>query len=277
MPAWISRVPRWLTAGLLLGVLSGMTFLVAELSDNWTIAPTAVFLGAMSGPLMFAIWTEDRTRVGRSVAPDVLFAMWLLGGGVAIVFAGFFESRFFHNPTGRGYVWIGLVEETAKVVAPLAICILVPKYRSMEQALAFAVVAAGGFAAFESMTYALYALDDESVRAARRILLERTVATPFAHLPWTGIAVVVAATTWQAARRVRLTPKALWGLGFAIAAHTLWNVALVEGGWWHVLTPIVAVTTFLLYRRLLEGVCYEGEYAIPTDHAVRPRDRDRGA
>jgi RsiW-degrading membrane proteinase PrsW (M82 family) len=170
-----------------------------------------------------------------------------------------------------------VVEETAKVVALLAICTLVPKYRSVEQALAFAMVTAGGFAAFESMTYGLYALDDESTRAARRLLLERALLTPFVHLPWTGIAVVVAATQWYAAQRIRLTPKALWGLGFAITAHTLWNFTLVEQGWWYALTPVVAVTTFLLYRHLLEGVFYEGAYAVPEDHASRPRRRDRRA
>ena len=141
-----------------------MALLVAQLTNNWTIVPTAVFVGAMSGPFAFAIWVTDRTRVGRSVAPDVLFTTWLVGGGIAIVFAGIFESDFFYKPNGWGFLWIGLVEESAKVIAPLAICTLVPKYRSVAQALAFAIVTAGGFAVFESMTYALSALD-ESVRA----------------------------------------------------------------------------------------------------------------
>ena len=259
--------PRWLRAGLLLLVLCGATFLVAELSDNWTIAPTAVLLGAMAGPFAFAIWLTDRTRVGRSIPPDLLFVTWLGGGGVAILFTGFFESRFFHNPTGRGYLWVGLVEEAAKVIAPLAICTLVPKYRSVEQALALAIVTAGGFAAFESMTFALYALD-ESGRAARRVLLERTFVTPFGHLPWTGIAVVVAATAWHAVDRIRLTPGALWGLGAAIVLHTSWNFVLVNREWWSVLIPVIAAITFVLFRRVIHGVYYDGPYAIPADHHV---------
>jgi len=265
MPAWRSLVPRWLRAGLLVAVLCGLTFLVAELSDNWTIAPTAVFLGAMAGPFAFAIWLTDRTRVGRSVPPDLLFVTWLGGGGVAILFTGFFESEFFHRSHGRGYLWVGLVEETSKVIAPLAICMLVSKYRSVEQALALAIVTAGGFAAFESMTFAIYALD-ESGRAARQILLERTFVTPFGHLPWTAIAVVVAATMWHAADRIRLTPAALWGLGAAIALHTSWNYALVNRGWWSVLIPVIAAITFLLFWRVIRGVFYDGPYAIPADH-----------
>jgi RsiW-degrading membrane proteinase PrsW (M82 family) len=209
------------------------------------------------------------------VAPDVLFTTWLVGGGVAIVFAGIFESDFFHQPTGGGFLWIGLVEESAKVVVPLAICTLVPKYRSVAQALAFAIVSASGFAVFESMTYALSALD-ESVRAARHVLFERSLITPFGHLPWTGLAVVVAATQWQAAGRIKLTPKALWGLAAAITLHTTWNIALVERGWWNLLVPVVAVTTFVLFRWILGGVFYDGPYVVPAERqAKRTRANQR--
>jgi RsiW-degrading membrane proteinase PrsW (M82 family) len=232
-----------------------------------------VFLGAMSGPFAFATWVTDRTRVGKSVAPDVLLTTWLVGGGVAIVFAGVFESDFFYQPTGGGFLWIGLVEESAKVVVPLAICTIVPKYRSVAQALAFAVVTAGGFAVFESMTYALSALD-ESVRAARHVLFERSLVTPFGHLPWTGIAVVVAAKQWQAAGRIRLTPRALWGMGAAIMLHTTWNIALVESGWWNLVVPVVAVATFVLFRRICGGVFYDGPYVAPAERdGVRWRSR----
>jgi RsiW-degrading membrane proteinase PrsW (M82 family) len=264
---WLSWPPRWLRAGVLVGVLSAVTFLTAELSHNWTIAPTAVLLGALAGPFALAIWITDRTRVGRSVPPDLLFATFLVGGGVAILFTGFFESAFFYpHPSRPGYFWIGFVEETAKVIAPLAICMAVPRYRSVEQALALAIVSAGGFAVFESMTFAITALDDKGARHARAVLLERTFVTPFGHIPWTSIAVVVAASAWQAAGRIRLRPKALWGLGAAIALHTVWNLTFVEGGWWHVLVPVIAAVTFLLFWREISGVFYAGTYAIPADH-----------
>ena len=150
-----------------------------------------------------------------------------------------------------------------------------PKYRSVEQALAFAIVTAGGFAAFESMTYALYALDDESARAVWRVLLERTFITPFGHLPWTCIAVVVAATAWQAAHRSLWTPRALWGLAAAIVLHTSWNFVLVEGGWWSLVVPIVAAATFLLFRRVIAGVYYDGPHR-PRRRALPPRSAGNG-
>jgi RsiW-degrading membrane proteinase PrsW (M82 family) len=270
-PRWFA--PRWLMAWALVIGLAGLTLLVAQLSGNWTIVPTALFLGAVSGPFAFAVWVTDRTRAGRSVAPDVLFLMWLFGGGIAIVVVGLFESDFFYDPADKGYLWVSLVEETAKIIAPLAVCTLVPKYRSVPQALAFAIVAAGGFAIFESATYALAAFD-ESISAAREVLFERSLITPFGHLPWTGLAVVVAAKEWHAAGRIRLTPKALWGLGAAIMLHTGWNVALVEKGWWYVFAPVTAVLTIGMFWRVTKDVYYEGAYVIPAEHSVslrRPR------
>jgi RsiW-degrading membrane proteinase PrsW (M82 family) len=266
-PTWRERIPRWLRAWLLLVIVAGVTFTVARLSRNSTIVPTGVFLASLSGPLAFAVWLTDRTRVGRSVAPDVLFATWLLGGGAAIVIAGIFESPFFFQPAGPGYLWVALVEEVAKVVVPLGAYWLVRRYRSVPQALALAIVTAAGFATFESMAYGLEALD-ESIRAARRVLLERSLLTPFGHLPWTAIATVVAVTAWQADGRVRVTPRALWGLAAAVALHTAWNVALAQRGWWWCLAPIAAVVTVLLFRHVLRKVRYVGPYIEPVDHTL---------
>jgi RsiW-degrading membrane proteinase PrsW (M82 family) len=88
------------------------------------------------------------------------------------------------------------------------ICTALPKYRSIQQALALAIVSAAGFAAMELAAYAIQSLD-QSIIAARDTLLERTLITPFGHLPWTSIAVIVGAHNWQQHKRIELTPAAL--------------------------------------------------------------------
>jgi protease PrsW len=271
----LAVVPRWLLAALLLAVLTGTTLLVAEFTRNWSIVPAAIFLGAMTGPLAFAVWVTDRTRVGRAVAPDVLFITFLVGGGVATIFVGIFESAFLYRPATPGWLWIGFVEEIAKFLVPVAICTAAPKYRSVEQALALALVSAGGFAVMESVAYAISALD-QSVDAARNLLLERSLVTPFGHLPWTAIAVIVGARVWQRRQRIVLTPSALWGLGLAVILHTAWNAALVEQGWWHLLViPIGAVTFGVMYH-LVSTVYYDGPYIAPKEHPTRRRARPPG-
>jgi protease PrsW len=219
---WYEVVPRWLEVALLMAVLSGTALLVAQLTGNWSILPSAIVTGAMAAPLVFAVWIDDRTHIDRSVPPDVLFITFLVGGGAATVIAGIFESDFFYGRVGLGYLWIGLVEETAKVVVPFTICALVPRYRPVPPALALAIVSAGGFAIFESIAYAFNALD-QSVEAARHVLYVRSLVTPFCHIPWTAIAVIVAARAWNQKGRVDLRPKALWGFAVAVTFHTIWN------------------------------------------------------
>jgi RsiW-degrading membrane proteinase PrsW (M82 family) len=259
---------------LLLILLSGVTLLVAELTETWSIAPTGIFVGALSGPLAFAVWVTDRTRVGRSVAPDVLFTTWIVCGAVGILLAGVFEHDFFFPSGGSGFLWIGLVEELAKTVVPLGICVAVPHYRTVEHALAFAIVSAGGFATMESLTYGFGAVD-EGAREVRRVLIERSVITPIGHLPWTGIAVVVAATAWQADQRLRVTPRALWGLGVAIGLHTTWNTILFHQGWWYVLAPVVAIATFTMFYVVSGNVHYDGPAVPPSGDRTMPADPSR--
>jgi RsiW-degrading membrane proteinase PrsW (M82 family) len=271
--AWRSFVPRWFWAGLLMAALAGGTLLTATITRNWSIVPAGIFLGALTGPLAFCTWVTDRTRIGRSVSPDVLLLTFLVSAGVGTTFAGIFESRFFYQPTSWGWLWIAVVEETAKFLVPLAICTALPKYRSVEQALALAIVAAAGFAVMESAAYAISSLD-QSVVAARDTLLERTLVTPFGHLPWTAIAVIVAARSWSGHQRIVLSPAALWGLGLAIALHTLWDLVLVHQDWWHLFVLAIGSVTFVVLCALIADVYYDGPYVVPGEHGERYRRRD---
>jgi hypothetical protein len=86
--AWRAFVPRWFPIGVFMAVLAGATFLTAKITRNWSIVPAGIFLGALTGPLAFSTWINDRTRVGRCVSPDVLFMTFLVGGGAGTIFAG---------------------------------------------------------------------------------------------------------------------------------------------------------------------------------------------
>ncbi len=178
-------------------------------------------------------------------------------------------------PSGDlGFLWIGFVEELAKTAVPLGICIVVPHYRTVEHALAFAIVSAAGFATMESLTYGFGAVD-EGASEVRRVLLERSLITPIGHLPWTGLAVVVAATAWHAAHRLSVTPRALWGLGAAITLHTMWNAILFHEGWWYVLAPVVATLTFTMFYFASGEVHYDGPAVPPSGGRPMPADASR--
>jgi RsiW-degrading membrane proteinase PrsW (M82 family) len=262
----MSAVPRWAGAAVLTAGLTGAILLTAQLTHNWTIVPAAMFIGALTGPLVFLVWLDDRARIGRSVAPDVLFITWIVGGGVAMIVVGIFEAQYLYNTGVAGFVWYSATEGTAKIVVPVTICSVVPKYRTLEHALALALVSAAGFAVMESLSYAVYARD-VSVHAVRDSLIERSLITPFGHLPWTTMAVIVAVRAWQKRGRITLSPKALWGFALAITLHATWNASVVKEGWWHLLVIPTAIITFAVMYHLVSGVYYDGPYAIPADHA----------
>jgi RsiW-degrading membrane proteinase PrsW (M82 family) len=272
--ARLRRPPRWLAAWLLLGALSGFTLAIARLTDNWTLTPTAIFVGALSGPIALATWVTDRTRVGRSVAPDVLFMTAVVGGASAIVLAGVLEGRLFEGPTVLDLAWVGLVEELAKIAVPLLICTLAPRCRTVERALALGVVAALGFAVLESVTYATATLNHSDIRSAHKVLFQRTIITAVGHIPWTTIAVVVAAIAWQRNGRPSFGPKALWGLALAIVLHTTWNAVVAADGWWQLFEPLIGATTIVVFYTCVKRVRYEGPYVAPEEHATGWRSRD---
>jgi RsiW-degrading membrane proteinase PrsW (M82 family) len=259
-------VPRWLAAWLLLGALSGFTLLIARLTDNWSLTPTAIFVGALSGPIALATWVTDRTRIGASVPPDTLFMTAVVGGGFAILLSGTLEDQFFQKPGVIGFAWVGLVEELAKVAAPLLICAFVVRYRTVERALALAVVAALGFAVLESVTYATAALNHSDIRSAHRLLFQRSVTTAVGHIPWTVIAVSVAATAWYRKGRPSFGPNALWGLVLVMVLHVMWNGSVVAGGWWQLFEPVIGLTTFVVFYSRVSRVRYEGPYVAPDEH-----------
>jgi len=254
-------------------VLSGGAFLAAQLTHNWTIIPAAILLGAMAAPFALVVWVDDRTRIGRSVAPDVLFITFIVGGGIAVILVGIFTSDFLYHPIGHGWTWIAVTEELAKVLVALVVCSLVPKYRTVESALALALVSAAGFAWMESVSYGFAALDT-SVNDVHNVLLERSAVTPFGHLPWTGIAVIVAARAWNKSGRFSLSPRALWGFALVVVLHALWDAALVWRGRWLLFTPALCVISLGVFFLLLRGVRYDGPYAIPAEPAA-PRHLTR--
>jgi hypothetical protein len=259
---WTWVVPRWAVAWLIFAGLSGLALLTAQLTHNWTIAPTAAFVGGISGPVALAAWMSDRTGVGRSVRPDVLFVVGIGGGGFAIVVATVLETRSFVHLSIPRAVAIALAEEIAKVLVPLAMCVAIARYRRPEPAIALAVASSAGFAAFESMTYALSAAD-ESLKSARDLLLERSVITPFGHVPWTVIAVSAAAAQWQRRGRLVFGPASWWGLVAAVALHATWNTELSKGGWWFAATVANGSATVLLFAFCIKDLRYTGPYREP--------------
>ena len=122
-------------------------------------------------------------------------------------------------------VMVGLIEETCKLLVPVAIFV-VGRYRREADGILFGVASGLGFAAFETMGYGVTALflSHGHIGEVEKLLFLRGVLAPAGHGAWTGC---VCAMLWRA--RVRRTAEAKAAVLFAFIAavtfHALWDSA----------------------------------------------------
>src|SRR3954453_788710 len=191
-----------LVVGLLLWL--GLTWATVT-TKNIHLVPSVIALGAFLGPVAFVIYVYDRAR---DVPVPMLLWCFLVGGVLGITAASVLEYRTMMDlralPTGA----IGLIEESSKLLVPLAI-FAIGKYPREADGLLFGVASGMGFAALESMGYGLNALflSHGHIGEVERLLFVRGVLSPAGHGAWTGL---VCAALWRArARPTRMTQAAV--------------------------------------------------------------------
>jgi protease PrsW len=142
------------------------------------------------------------------------------------VTAGLIEYQTLQRLDTLPTIAIALAEETAKLMAPLAILVFT-RHRRPADGLLIGVACGAGFAVMETMGYSAVALvqSPHNPAAVEGLLLQRGLFSPATHMAWTGL---TAAALWHAAlQRWRLRPVALLAACFAtaIALHTAWDSA----------------------------------------------------
>jgi RsiW-degrading membrane proteinase PrsW (M82 family) len=144
---------------------------------------------------------------------------------IGIVVAGTLEFDAGRDLGTLPMLGVGLIEETSKLIIPLAVLLLLPRLRTRANGLLLGVAAGAGFAALETMGYAFSTLiaSHGSITDTVDTLLLRGFLSPAGHMAWTGITAsalfAAAASHWQR-RRV-----AEFGIAFLVAVglHTLWD------------------------------------------------------
>lgn len=138
--------------------------------------------------------------------------------------AGTLEFDTLHRLGMVPMLAVGVIEEVAKLIAPVVVLILT-RHRHPADGLLAGVAAGAGFAALETMGYAFVVLVQSGgdLGAVEGVLLLRGVLSPAAHMAWTGL---TAAALWRAAQR-RRGPRAISGFVgvfvLAVALHTAWD------------------------------------------------------
>jgi RsiW-degrading membrane proteinase PrsW (M82 family) len=244
-PARPTKWRRWAAAPVVVGGI-GLYELVrraVEVTGNPNLVPALLLLGAAVIPTAFVALISGR-RIALGVGAGVIALTALLGGVLGVVTAGSLEFGVFHADGGISPFAIGVIEEMAKLLVPLAVLVvLVVRGRAARPAdgLVLGVAAGAGFAVLETMGYAFVALVESrgDLAVVNTLLFDRGVLSPGAHMAWTGLA---ATALWRVAtaRRHWWALAEFFGVFVLVGGlHAAWDSTTSTGG--HVGLAIVSL------------------------------------
>jgi RsiW-degrading membrane proteinase PrsW (M82 family) len=193
-------------------------------TQNPNFVPSAILLGAAIVPAAFLAFVYGR-RLAYNVTPGVVLGAAFFGGVIGTLVAGTLEFDAQRDLGVLPMVGVGLIEETSKLLIPLAVLIVSRRARTHADGLLIGVAAGAGFAALETMGYAFTTLlqSQGSITATVDVLLVRGIMSPAGHMAWTGIAAAAlfgaAATGWTGRRIAGF----IGAFVLAVALHTLWD------------------------------------------------------
>jgi RsiW-degrading membrane proteinase PrsW (M82 family) len=219
---------RWAWLSILVGgvVLFEIVRRVLIETQNPNLIPSLILLGAAVAPAAFVTFILGR-RLPWDISTGALVAVAFLGGLIGVVTAGLLEYSTLRDLGVLPLVAVGLIEESAKLIVPVVLLVVVRRYRTPADGLLVGVAAGAGFAALETMGYAFVTLINSqgNVSAVQDILLLRGLLSPAAHMAWTGL---TATALWYAADRRWKGPAVLRFVAvfvLAVALHTIWDSA----------------------------------------------------
>jgi RsiW-degrading membrane proteinase PrsW (M82 family) len=226
-------------------VVGTALFLVEErtlvATSNPNLVPSAILLGASIVPLAFLAFVYGRPLPYRVPMPAVA-ASAFLGGLIGTIVAATLEFDVLQALGGLPMLGVALIEETSKLLVPLAILVVFRGRLSRADGLLLGVACGAGFAALETMGYAFTTLihSGGNITDTVHILLLRGFLSPAGHMAWTGIA-AAALFAAAATRRLREILQFVGAFAVAVVLHTLWDsVGSV------IATAVVAVVSLAL-------------------------------
>ncbi|MFG1920993.1 PrsW family intramembrane metalloprotease [Cryptosporangium sp. NPDC048952] len=192
-------------------------------TGNPNLIPSLILLGAAVVPMTFVAFLAGR-RIDYGVSGGTLALTALVGGVIGVVTAGVLEYDALHDLGVLPMVAVGLIEESAKLIAPLVL-VFALRPRRPADGLLIGVASGAGFATLETMGYAFVTLIQSkgSISAVDDVLFLRGVLSPAAHMAWTGL---TAAALWYAAEHRWHASAVLRFVGIfvvAVALHTAWD------------------------------------------------------
>ena len=233
-PGLLSRL-GWLWV-LLVGAAAYLLVLrTLVATENLNFVPSLILLGSIVVPASVLVFAASSGRQVL-VPPGLIALVAVLGGVVGTVAAGTLEYDALHRLGVLPMIMVGLIEEGAKLVVPLAV-LLVTRHRDPRAGVVVGVASGMGFATLETMGYGFNALlSSGSLASVQETLLLRALLSPAGHVAWTGLTVAALWAVAGAPRKGRAVLRLVGVFVAAVLLHAAWDgldsvwVHLVVGG-----------------------------------------------
>jgi RsiW-degrading membrane proteinase PrsW (M82 family) len=217
---------RWAWVLVLVGgvVLFEVVRRVLIHTQNPNLIPSLILLGAAVAPATFVTFILGR-RLPYDISGGAIGVVAFVAGVIGVVTAGLLEFDTLQDLGVLPMVAVALIEETAKLIVPAALLLLVARYRRPADGLLVGVAAGAGFAALETMGYAFVTLiaSRDNLSAVDNVLLLRGLLSPAAHMAWTGL---TASALWHATNHGWKGSALAGFVGVfivAVALHATWD------------------------------------------------------
>ena len=223
-PSWV----RILIGGLALWVA---TVLITFATQNANLIPIIILLGSFLIPVTFVSYAMR--KADQVISGAQIFSGFVYGGLLGVLGASVLEAALLQQPSGLGYVGVGLIEEAVKLAALWLLARRLPRYTARDGMVLGAAVGLG-FAALESAGYAFNALFTSGGLSLLDVVeteVLRGILEPFGHGVWTAI--LGGALFAAAARRgrLRLTTPVLGWYVLVAGLHALWDASQGVAVW----------------------------------------------
>jgi len=198
-------------------VISVVAYVIWSSTNNSLAAAILILIGSFTFPAAIMVWLNS--RIGDLPA-SVLANTSMVGGAIGLIFSGLLEMSVPFQRIFSGYVSVGLIEESTKMIFPLAL-FLGWRYRSLASGLLIGIASGMGFAVMETIGRGLVDLLNNT-QDVGYTMLTRGFFTPAGHPAWTGL---ICAVLWKA--RIKPEPSSaarVMGIFIlAVLLHATWN------------------------------------------------------
>ena len=209
-----------------LGVAAYLVVLQVMLTtQNVNYFPSLLLIGSITVPMATLVFAATGGRRAVPTSTGLLVFTAVVGGLVGTLAAGSVEYGTLRNLATIPMLAVGLIEETAKLVVPLAIYLLL-RHRDPKEGVLIGIASGMGFATLETMGYGFRVLlAAHSITAVDMTLLVRALLAPAGHIAWTGMTV---AMLWRI-RSAEHRGRAVWAFAAtfvaAVLLHAAWDSA----------------------------------------------------